>query len=183
MDFGKIIDFLSKPINMGVLIAVFLTSVVMFSLNFISEEILLRMKLLNFLDRYNYIIFIFLIASFFVLVIQIIIISFNVFVKKSKGRKIQKNLRIQREKLFNDPYAREILMHLYKSHPQPADLPYLNQKVKLLEQFDLIIRVNEVTLISPFETNNIYFAYVLQPIAEEMILENDNNIGQATGLS
>ncbi|MCK6221757.1 hypothetical protein [Staphylococcus capitis] len=43
-----------------------------------------------------------------------------------------------RDKLLEDEDAFNILKTLYDNHPQALHLPYLNQKVKLLQQYGLI---------------------------------------------
>ena len=162
---GKIIDFLSKPINITIVIAVFLTSLFIFAFNFLPEEILIRMKLLTFLNDYNYIVFIFLVASFFFLIIQGVMI----LLKKKEDKKFGEYIKKEHEDLFNDPDAYEILEYLYENHPEPVKLPIHNQKVKLLSQFGLIVRVSNQTMIAFYEMDNPTLPYVLQPIAEKKL--------------
>ena len=163
---GKIIDFLSKPINITIVIAVFLTSLFIFAFNFLPEEILIRMKLLTFLNDYNYIVFICLVGSFFFLIIQ----GVMSFLKKKEDKKFNEYIQEQQEKLFNDPDAYAILKHMYEHHPHQVRLPIHNQKVKLLSQFGLIILTSTQTHVEFYEdVNNPKFPYILQPIAEEKL--------------
>lgn len=163
---NKIIDFLSKPINTTILIAIFLTSVFIFGFNFLPEEILIRMNLLTFLNDYNYIVFIFLVGSFFFLIIQ----GVMMFLKKKEDKKFNEYYKKQQEELFNDPVAYRILEHLYESHPQQVRLPIQNQKVKLLSQFGLITLASTQTHLELYDDiNNPMFPYILQPIAEEKL--------------
>lgn len=162
---GKIIDFLSKPINITIVIAVFLTSLFIFAFNFLPEEILIRMKLLTFLNDYNYIVFICLVGSFFFLIIQ----GVMSFLKKKEDKKFNEYVQEQHEELFNDPDAYEILEYLYANHPEPVKLPIHNQKVKLLNQFGLIVRVSNQIQAAFYEMDNPRFPYVLQPIAEKKL--------------
>ena len=46
----------------------------------------------------------------------------------------------QQDKLFEDEDAREILAQLYRCHPRASKLPMQNQKVLLLEQYQLITK-------------------------------------------
>lgn len=166
MEFaGKIIDFLSKPINISIVIAVFFTSFFIFLFNFLPEEILTRMKLLTFLNDYNYIVFICLVGSFFFLIIQGILAWF----KKKEDKKMDEYIKKQHEELFNDPDAYKILKYLYEHHPDSVKLPINNQKVKLLSQFNLIILVSNQANVSLHEMDNPKFPYILQPVAESRL--------------
>lgn len=147
------------------MIAVFLTSFFIFLFNFLPEEILIRMKLLTFLNDYNYIVFICLVGSFFFLIIQGVMAS----IKKKEDKKFGEYIKKQHEELFNDPDAYEILKYLYEHHPESVKLPIHNQKVKLLSQFELIVRVSNQTNVAFYEMDNPKFPYVLQPIAEERL--------------
>lgn len=163
---GKIIDFLSKPINISIVIAIFLTSFFIFGFNFLPEEILIRMKLMTFLNDYNYIVFICLVGSFFFLIIQ----GVMAFLKKQEDKKRYEYIKEQQEKLFNDPNAYKILTHMYEHHPHQVRLPIHNQKVKLLSQFGLITLASNQTHVELYEDiNNPRFPYILQPIAEERL--------------
>lgn len=162
---GKVIDFLSKPINISIVIAVFLTSLVVTSFNFLSEEILVRVKLLTFLNEYGYIFVICLIGSFFFLIIQVVMM----FLKKKEDEKRMAYFEEQQEDLFNDPDAYAILKYLYSRHPENGKLPIHNQKVKLLSQFGLIVRVSNQVNIEFHEMDNPMFPYILQPVAEKRL--------------
>lgn len=167
-------DFISKPINTAVLIGLFLTSAFIFLFNFLPEEILIRMNLLKFLINYNFVVFIVLVGSFFFLVIQLITIA----LKRKEDKKIAKWIEQEQEKLFTDEYAYSILLYMYKYHPNPAQLPINNQKVKLLKQFELIQRTSNGVFVEGVEA--LYdpkFPFVLQPIAEKR-LKNDEKKGK-----
>lgn len=71
-----------------------------------------------------------------------------------------------RDKLLEDEDAFNILKSLYNNHPQALHLPYLNQKVKLLQQYELI-----TPAISSWQTDsyNPHLPYILQPEAEKRI--------------
>lgn len=159
---GKVIDFLSKPINTTIIAALFFTSAFIFSFNFLPEEILKRMNLLNFLNEYNYIVFIALVGSFFILVIQ----GISRIFERRKDRAFGNYYKEQQEKLFNDPDAYHYLEVLYEYHPNHVLLPYYNQKVRLLEQFGLIVRTTN-TWHTDMRMPSA--PYVLQPIAEERL--------------
>lgn len=163
---GKVIDFLSKPINISIVIAVFLTSLFITGFNFLSEEILVRMKLLTFLNEYGYIFVISLLGSFFFLIIQAVML----FLKNHEDKKRRKYFEEQQENLFNDPDAYEILKYLYSQHPENGRLPIQNQKVNLLSRFGLIVRISNQTHLEYYEDmNNPMFPYVLQPVAEQRL--------------
>jgi len=161
---AKILDFLSKPINFPILIAFFLTSLILTLMNFLPKGILDRLHITWFLINYSFVIFIVLIASFFFLIVQI----GAIVIKKKKDKKFGEYLRKNKDKLFEDEEALKILKVLYDRHPQACELPCLNQKVKLLQQFGLI-----TPAINNWRSNqfNPTLPYILQPEAEERIKE------------
>ena len=162
---SKLIDALSKPINITIVIAIFLTSLFITGFNFLPEEILIRMKLLTFLIEYGYIFVICLVGSFFLLIIQVVMI----FLKKKEDEKRIAYFEKQQEDLFNDPDAYAILKYLYSRHPENGRLPIQNQKVKLLSQFGLIIRASNQANVPFYEMDNPMFPYILQPVAEKRL--------------
>lgn len=158
----KLIDLISKPINISLLVATFLTSFILFLLNFLPLSLLEKLKINNVLNNYNHIIFIILISSFFLLIVQLTAIIY----KKNEERKSHKFFRKTQNSLLKDEEALKILCYLYETHPQARELPYLNQKVKLLNQYGLIVQA-----VSQWMTtaHNPMMPYVLQPIAEEKL--------------
>lgn len=160
---SKILEFLMNPMNKIVVIATFLSSLLLFSFNFIPEKLLIRTHMLNFFNQYTFIIVIIMIFTFFLLIIQTIAGLY----KSIGDRKIRKRIEKEQEKLFNDHDALIFLKLLYEHHPQSVNLPLYNQKVKLLEQFLLIKRVGNMQLAAVYEINNPSLPYVLQPHAEE----------------
>ncbi|MCG1083381.1 super-infection exclusion protein B [Staphylococcus epidermidis] len=161
---AKILDFLSKPINFTILIAFFLTSLILTLMNFLPKVMLDRLHITWFLINYSFVIFIILIASFFFLIVQI----GTIVIKKREDKKFGEYLRENKDKLFEDEEALKILKVLYDRHPQACELPYLNQKVKLLKQFGLITPAINSWHVDPF---NPRIPYILQPEAEERIKE------------
>ena len=163
----KVIDFLSKPINTTIIAALFLTSAFIFAFNFVPEETLERMNLLSFLNEYNYIVFIALVGSFFILVIQ----GVAGFLKRKKDKEFAAFYKEQQEDLFNDSYAFQILEYMYEKHPEQVKLPIQNQKVKLLNQYGLIVLAGKETLAEWYNLDDPHFPFVLQPIAEKKLKE------------
>lgn len=163
---SKIIDFISKPINTIIIAAIFLTSLIIFSLNFMPEEILKRVHLLDFLINYSYMVLIVMVTSFFLFIVQ----GIPVISEWLKRRKIKKVIEKNQNELFEDPDALRILVYLYGGHPNPVKLPRNNQKVKLLSHFGLIVAVNSREVIEWYEDlNNPNVSYVLQPVAEKKL--------------
>ena len=146
----KILDILGKPINFDILLASLLTSLALLATNFLPEKYLVRFHLEKFLNDYNpYILMVFFVSLF------LIIIHFG-----SKKRKEKK------DKAFNDEDAREILAQLYRCHPRASKLPMQNQKVLLLEQYQLITKAASQAVVDMTDPK---FSYVLQPEAEQRI--------------
>ncbi|MDU4335066.1 MAG: hypothetical protein E7I40_08985, partial [Finegoldia magna] len=70
---NKIIDILVKPANIAILAAVFLVSSFVFLLNFVPKKLMFKANLktlVNFLDSYNFILFLVIIISMFFLIVQ-----------------------------------------------------------------------------------------------------------------
>ncbi|MGK0555225.1 super-infection exclusion protein B [Macrococcus capreoli] len=164
---NKILDIISKPINFSILIAIFLTSLLLFLSNFLSPDIILKLKIEEMQNKYNYIIAIVLIASFFLLIVQ----STSMLYKKYEDNKAVTQYKKIQEELFKDSDALEILWYLYETHPQARELPYLNQKVKLLNQYGIIIPATSQWLTHAYSPS---MPYVLQPIAEEKLQKMKN---------
>lgn len=163
---GKAIDTLSKPGNTTIVAALFLTSLLIFSLNFLPEKILTRMNILSFLNNYGYIVVIVLVLSCFILLIQGLTWNYN----RLKDKKFHKYMKKQQDDLFNDSDAYKILEYMYESHPEPVKLPHNNQKVKLLRQYQLIILASNQSYLNWYEDlNNPMIPYLLQPIAEKRL--------------
>lgn len=83
--------------------------------------------------------------------------------KKLEDRKIKKHIKKTHEDFFNDKDSLEILFYLYDTHPQARELSYLNQKVKLLHQYGLIVPAVNKWNTDAFQPS---MPYILQPIAE-----------------
>lgn len=159
---SKLLDIMSKPINFSILIAIFLTSTLLFSINFLPASIIKQLQLENLLLKYNSIILVILISSFFLSIVQII----SMLYKKFEDRKLQKYIKETHKNLFNDEDSLKILFYLYETHPHARELPYLNQKVRLLNQYGLIVPAMNQWHTNPFEPS---VPYILQPIAENKL--------------
>lgn len=158
----KFVDILGKPINFNFLMASFLTSLFLLATNFLPASYLNKLHLEDFLDKYNYIVVIVLFVSFFLLVIHFTARRS----KKKEDAKFNKYYSEQQDSLFQDDEALKILEELYSEHPQAVYLYMYNQKVKLLEQYGLIIKATNQAIVN---MNNPRFPYILQPIAEEKL--------------
>ena len=74
--------------------------------------------------------------------------------------------------MFEDPDCQEILLELYRQRNNPVLLPEHNQKVILMRQSGMIIRVTNQIMGSAYDLINPKFPYVLQTFTEEKIKEN-----------
>lgn len=158
----KFVDILGKPINFNFLMASFLTSLFLLATNFLPASYLNKLHLEDFLDKYNYIVVIVFFVSFFLLVIHFTARRS----KKKEDAKFNKYFSEQQDSLFQDDEALKILEELYSEHPQAVYLYMYNQKVKLLEQYGLIIKATNQAIVN---MNKPRFPYILQPIAEEKL--------------
>lgn len=123
------------------------------------------MNLLLFLNEYNYIVFIVLVSSFFILIIQ----GVAGFLKRKKNKAFAYFYKEQQEELFNDHHAFQILEYMYEKHPEQVKLPIQNQKVKLLHQYGLIVLASKEVLAEWYHLDNPHFPFVLQPVAEKKL--------------
>ncbi len=172
MIVDRLISLLIKRENRAlislVIVALFLVTFSFFLLNFLPERILIRIKLLSFLESWSYVILIFLFLLLFLLIVLIL----DFLHRNLKSKRERNRYQERQSQLFNDSYAYEILFELYRFHPEPVLLPYHNQKVRLLTQYGLIARLSDRTFVSPDKIHNPEFPYVLQPIAEERLRES-----------
>lgn len=157
---GKILDFISKPISFTVLFALFLTTLLLTSMNFLPSKYLEKIHATKFLSDYGSIIFVVMVISFFILIIQLI----SLVIKKIEDVKMKRTFRKIQDDFFKDEESLEILEKLYENHPEAVLLSYTNQKVKLLNQYGLI-----TPAVGKWATpvSRLSMPYILQPVAEE----------------
>lgn len=172
---NSLFNFFSKPINLGLLLAIFMTSLILLlGKVFLPEEIIISLSLDSFYNQYLPLVLIVFFGSFFLLVVQV----FSMVYKKQKDKKSQKkeieNLNKQHKELFEDPDCQKILLKLYNNKNNPVLLPEHNQKVMLLRQSGMIVRTTNQILGSPEDVINPKFPYVLQTFTEKMIEEKLN---------
>ncbi|MFB9973950.1 hypothetical protein FPQ10_08295 [Allobacillus sp. SKP2-8] len=170
--FGKIIDFLNNPISYRLIFATVFTSGILLSLSLLPLKYLERVNLVQFYSEYGYTVLIVFLFSIFILIIQL----GSVIEEKRKDGKLKKQINKQQKDLINDPIAYSYLLELYRVHPEPALLPIYNQKVKLLEQYGLIIKAtNQYPVYDPIELFNPEIPYILQPKTEKEIQKRLND--------
>lgn len=162
---SKIIDILVNPIYKFLVIAMFLTSLLLFLFNFLPEDILNRTHMLGFFNQYTYILVLVMVFTFFLLIVQ----ESAKWHKKREDKKFAEFLQNEQDKLFEDENAKMFLNQLYECHPQSVPLPRNNQKVKLLLQYQLIHQASSIQLVTAYGANDPYFPYILQPSAEEKL--------------
>lgn len=161
----KVLDILGKPINFDILLASLLTSLALLMTNFLSEKYLVRFHLEKFLNNYNsYILIVFFVSLF------LIVIHFGSKKRKEKNDKaFNKYMKEEQDDLFQDEDALAILFELYKCHPRAVNLPIYNQKVLLLQQYQLITKATSQAVVT--DMTDPKFPYILQPEAERRIKE------------
>lgn len=168
---NSLFNFLSKPINLGVLVAIFMTSLVLLGGQiFLPEEIIINLSLDSFYDQYIPVVLIIFFVSFFLLIVQL----FSMGYKKIENTKAKRSLKEYHKKLFEDPDCWEILLKIYRQKNDPVYLPEHNQKVILLRQSGMIVRVTNQIIGYLEEFENPMFPYVLQTFAEKMVKEKLN---------
>lgn len=161
----KVLDIFGKPINFDILLASLLTSLALLMTNFLSKKYLIRFHLEKFLNNYNsYILIVFFVSLF------LIVIHFGSKKRKEKNDKaFNKYMKKEQDDLFQDEDALAILSELYNYHPRAVNLPMYNQKVLLLQQYQLITKATSQAIV--FDMTDPEFPYILQPEAERRIKE------------
>lgn len=160
--FDRVVEVLGKPISVSTVLAVFVSSLLVLLANFIPVKYLKMLHVDGYLFKYNYIFLLVCLVSLILILIYIFFGFFEFVQKKRFAKYVSK----QQDKLFKDADAFDILNCLYSNHPRAVHLYQNNQKVRLLEYFNLITKVNSFTVSDP---NDPEFAYILQPIAEDRL--------------
>lgn len=163
--------FITNPINIGLVIAFNLTTLVLLSLGFFLPESMLIKYNLNvfFTNHFSNVLIVFLI-SFFLFITQMV----SVFLKKNKKRKESKRYTKQTQGLLDDAGCREILLKVYQGNGHPVFLHETHQKVMQLRTTGMIVRTTSQIIAPRSDMNNPKFPYVLQPWVEDYIRENLN---------
>lgn len=165
---NTLFEFLSKPMSLGLLIAFFMTSLILLlGRIFLSQEVIVSLSLDSFYEQYMPLVLILFFVSLFLLIAQIIPMLY----KKHQDKKAAESLEKQHKELFEDPDCQEILLELYRQRHNPVLLPEHNQKVMLLRQSGMIVRVTNQIMGSAYDLINPKFPYVLQTFTEKMIKE------------
>lgn len=159
---SKSLDFLSKPLNMIVVTAIFLTSLSLLAMNFLPADIEEVLKMKSYLSAYNGFIITIMFITFFILILQFLTFIY----RKINALKLNSYLKKHQNSLFKDSEALAILNRLYDNSPNPVSLSILNQKVKLLHQYGLIEQATSTWLTRASDPT---MPYILQPIAEERL--------------
>lgn len=164
----KILDFLAKPRNFSVLVSIFLISLAMYSLNFLSEQILINLKINDFLNGFSFIIFLFLVGTFFLILVQVVYFfggKIDSFLKNRRFKEVQKEV-------FEDEDCFKILKEMYEEHPNSVDYPIDHYCVRLLSQNKLIVLASRSGYMG--YSGKQIFPYILQPETVKMLKKKLN---------
>lgn len=162
-------DFLKKIMDSfgisSLIIAVLGTSLCFLAMNlFLPVNLLKKLHLEVFFEKYSYIVMIALYASLFLL----ISIGVRYFIRWNEKRKNVKYEIKQRIMLFKNLKALKLLYRLLYANSQPVLLNPADQKVKWLSETNTICRVGN-------RTSDGLEPYVLQPWAEERLVQMDES--------
>lgn len=160
---SKILEKVSNSFGMLTIVGVCCgTSFCALIMNFLPTEYLIKFHLKNFFSNYNFILILVFLASLFLL-----ISSGWRYWKKKKDEKIMQT------DLFKEPDALKILYSLWTNSPNAVDLNPSNQKVKLLEESNLITPANNHIVEKNLTSDHI--PYILNPISEKAFKQIDEN--------
>lgn len=163
----KILDFIFKPMNFIIVIAIFLTSITVYLLNFLPEKILEIMKIEGFLEDFSFYIFLIVVITFFLLLVQGIYLAGKKIKEYVGNRRYKKH----QKEVFQDEYCFKILEDMYEQHPQSMMFPEDNQCIKLLRQYNLIVRPHNTGIMTRMGSQRYH--YVLQPETVKMIKQRN----------
>lgn len=166
--FELILKFVINPINIGIVIAFNLATLVLLLIGvIIPGDILIKYNLnAFFINHFSNILIAFLV-SLFLFITQIVPLIFN----KYQERKRRKIIEKQTQELLDDDTCWEILLEVYKGKGHPVRLPEKHQKVMLLRGKGMIVRTTDQIMGTSSDLINPRFPYVLQPWVEDYIKE------------
>src|SRR5699024_3149483 len=121
------------------------------------------MKIEDFLESFSFYIFLIVVVTFFLLLVQGLYLA----VEKIKEYRSNKRYKEHQEEIFEDEHCIKILEHMYEKHPESVMYPADNQCIKLLSQYNLILRPHTSGVIT--RTGSQRYYYVLQPETVKMI--------------
>lgn len=159
----KILDYFSKLKNFSVLMAVFLTSFVLYSLNLLSEDTLKNLKISNFLDDFSFILFLILVSTFFLILVQTIYYISMKVKEKNNMRHFKKN----QSEILEDEDCLKVLEEMYSVHPESMTYASDNYCIKLLSQYHFITLASRHGYTN-FTGKNKY-RFILQPKTVKMM--------------
>lgn len=151
--------------------SVFIGSILILLINLIPVDILNKFSISNWLPTINHIVFFALLISLFPGLYHIIIYFQKKNSEYRKEKELEKKveeIKQAQEELFNDKDAIKVLEQLYEEHPHAVYLSMNNQKVRLLDQYLLIVRTSGNGYGCD---GNFYVPYVLQTFTENRLNE------------
>lgn len=165
-------EILTKKIRYSVIISFMISSLLLILLVlYLPYEMLFSLNLDIFFSKYSGFILTSFFISFFLFVAQLIPDIYIKVSEKIKKNKMKKFLTENKKSLYEDEAAWNILLKIYNNNNNPYLLVSGNQKVKLMENFGMIVKTNNQSLVSFYDFHEAEYPYILQPGTEKYIRE------------
>ena len=138
---------------------------------FLPENIVSKMYMVDFRNKYGFAIGLLFLISFSILIVTVVIGGYKYFSHKHAMKKFKATAKERLQKL--DDYQKAIVYGLYMEDNHTGELPLHDGAVKWLKQNIVIIETTNQYAVS--DLNNAVFPYMLQPWAVEE-LQNDSEL-------
>lgn len=164
MNFN-LMDFLKLPSN--IMSAILLTSGMIL---FLPDKIIRKMYMLDFKNKYGFIIGAAFIISISILMVGILISIYKFLYKKHSNFKVKKNSKKLLESL--DMYKKTIVYMLYKEDNNTHEFPLNDGAVVFLDHWMVIQKATSQYAVS--DMRNPEFPYFLQPWVVDYLQKDEN---------
>ena len=138
---------------------------------FLPENILLKMYLINFKDKFGFVIGIVFLLSISILIVFILSYIVNKIKTKITNHKVKK--RQIAYLLKADERKTNLIKEFIKNDTHTLSLPMNDGLILELEQFMVISTAGNTQLADFDFNNNVYIKYFLQPWVIDIIASND----------
>lgn len=161
----SLFKFIVKPVN---LVSVLFTSLLLLFCNAFPLSLKKEIGFYNFLIKYNFLIFVIFLCSFFLTINLLYSLILKRITEKKNARKLDS---LRRQVIYLDD-CWEVLKKFYLNKNKTLRLPSKDRSVIILNSLKMISVVSKCSVVyGPDDFENPYFYYVLQPSSEEYIKE------------
>ena len=139
---------------------------------FLPEDIIEKVYLNEFKDKYGSILGIVFIVSLSILLFSLIFFIFQYFFMKFSNKKFMKNAE---DKLLSlNRQERYVIREFFNTSDNTLNLPVNNGLTTKLEYYKIIGKAASTSIVSGYDSNDWRFPYLLQPWVYEVIKKHPN---------